>query len=294
MNVTANGTDDSDVESRHANPLGSETGAELPGSEGAGVVAAAVEVDDVKAAGAEALSIADEMGASVDQVREHLARMPSAYAERVAPRTIVRHTLLLSNLTLGTVITTRVAPASGDTTIDELDVVGADRPGLFAKVAGVVALNGGAIVAAEAFARDDGTIVDMLRVRPPEGAGGSWWARVEGDLEDAAAGRLAVRARVAAMARSEDDRIKRLGKAPTNVTVTGSTIEVEATDRLGVLYAITSALAELDVDIVSARVGTDGQMVFDQFVVRNLAGEPIDDDHAAEIALAVHHAVENL
>lgn len=239
----------------------------------------------------QALAIADEMGSTPAEVRAHLDRMPPDYATSVTPRTIVRHARLLSNLAPDSAMLTRVAPAAPDGSIDELDVVGADRPGLFAKVSGVLALNGGVIVTAEAFARDDGVVVDVVTVRPPEGAGGSWWARVEGDLADAASGRLAVRARVAAMARSDDERVARRGTVPTTVKVAGGVIQVTATDRIGVLYAITSALAELDVDIVSARIGSDSQSIHDRFNVRSSTGVPIDDDHAAEIVLAIEHAI---
>lgn len=239
----------------------------------------------------EALAIADQMGSTDSEVRAHIERMPPEYARAVAPRTIVRHALLLGNLAPDSSITTRVAPAAGDSSTDELDIVGTDRPGLFAKVAGVLALNGGAIVSAAAFARDDGIVVDVVNVRPPGGAGGSWWARVEGDLTDAASGRLAVRARVAAMARADDDRVARRGTVATAVRVVGDEIEVTATDRLGVLYAITSALAELGVDIISARISSDNQVVHDRFNVRSVTGKPIDNDHASEIVLAIQHAV---
>ena len=46
-------------------------------------------------------------------------------------------------------------------------------------------------------------------------------------------------------------------------------VEVHAPDSIGVLYRITRALAELDLDIVSAKVQTLGDRVVDAFYVRD-------------------------
>ena len=57
---------------------------------------------------------------------------------------------------------------------------------------------------------------------------------------------------------------------------------------MGVLYRITRAFAELDLDIVSARVQTLGSDVVDAFYVRDVSGSKIVDvEHLAEIELAV-------
>ncbi len=262
-------------------------------------------LDDGPAASAdEAQRIAAEMGADAAAVREHLALLSSRYAGAMAPRAIVRHTLMATTPPSPAEIRTRVTPGDADPDgvddVDELDVVAHDHPGLFAQVAGVIALHSGEIVAADAFTRDDGLAVDTFRVRPPEGAGGSWWARVEGDLADAAAGRLAVRARVARRAR--DDRRRAARRTPVETSVRAETdasgrftiIEVRTLDRLGVLFAITDALAELKVDIVVARITTIGHEAVDVFTCRDAAGAPLDADHVSEIDLAVSSAIEAL
>jgi [protein-PII] uridylyltransferase len=215
-----------------------------------------------------AQAMAAELGSTAEAVRHHLALLPSRYAAAVDPRAVVRHTLMAGTRPGPTEVRSRVTPGGdgpdGVEGIDELDVVALDHHGWFAKVAGVVALHGGSIVAADAFARSDGLAVDTFKVRPPEGVGGSWWARVEGDLADAAAGRLAVRARVSRKARSDDHRVSRLPDVPTEVTTDedpsgrSTVIEVRTLDRVGVLYAIATALSELELDIVVARIQTSG------------------------------------
>ena len=81
-------------------------------------------------------------------------------------------------------------------TADELlTVVTDDRPGIFCKVAGVLAFHGLDVVSASAYSADGRAlsefgVSDPFRVETP-------WPRIERDLELALEGRLAVQARVA-------------------------------------------------------------------------------------------------
>jgi [protein-PII] uridylyltransferase len=217
---------------------------------------------------------------------------------------VVRHTLMCRRAPGDAEIRSRVIPGEDDPDghagIDELDVVAPDHPGWFATVTGVVALHGGSVVAADAFTRDDGIAVDTFKVEPPAGATGSWWARVEGDLSEAAAGRLAVRARVRRMAGGEQRRLARLPEVTTRISTeldpsgSATLIEVRTADRLGVLYAVATVLAELHLDLVVARVQTIGHEVVDAFSVRNSHGEPLDADHLAELELGIRSALDAL
>ena len=251
-----------------------------------------------------AQALAPELGASPELVREHLALLPRRYAAAVSPRAVVRHALMGTTELGPTDVRTRVTPGAedpdGHAGLDELDVVALDHPGWFAKVAGVVALHGGSVVAADAFTREDGLAFDTFKVAPPPGAGGSWWARVEGDLDDVAGGRLAVRARVLRKARAQRSRLAKLPPVTSKVVASedagGRTtvIEVRTLDRRGVLYAIATALAELKLDIVMARVQTLGHEVTDVFYLRDGDGAPLSRDHLAELELAVLGAIEEL
>jgi len=260
--------------------------------------------DSAAATARAAQEIAEELGATPDDVREHLARMSSRYAAAVTPRAVVRHTLMAATVPEVGELRTRVTPGTQDPDgvdgVDELDVVALDAPGWFAKVAGVVALHGGSILAADAFTRVDGIAIDTFRVQRPVGALGSWWARVEGDLVDAAVGRLAVRARVARKARDDAPRPGRLPDLPTALAFSddpsgrSTVVEVRTLDRIGVLYSIASAIAELELDIVVARVQTVGHEVTDVFYLRDRRDGPLDADQQSELELAVTSALESL
>ena len=67
-------------------------------------------------------------------------------------------------------------------------------------------------------------------------------------------------------------------------------VEVRAPDRLGVLYRITRAFADLDLDIRSAKIDTLGHEVVDSFYLRTSSGNKVDDrDHIRELERAILH-----
>ena len=176
---------------------------------------------------------------------------------------------------------------------DELDVVALDAPGLFSKVAGVIALNGGSIMGATAFTRDDGTAVDTFTVLKPDGAPLSWWARVEGDLVDAIAGKLALRARLATRARQEQRKLDRLPDVATKVSdrrgrVRAAPRSSRSTPRTASGCCSRSPTRWPNCTSTSWSRGSrrSGNEVVDAFTVRDATGKPLDDDHAAEVELA--------
>jgi|TARA_B100001105_G_scaffold59931_1_gene46165 [protein-PII] uridylyltransferase len=173
-----------------------------------------------------------------------------------------------------------------------LTVVANDRTGTFSKVAGVLSLNGADVLGASAHS-ENGRALSVFRVGPaPDGDPD--WTRIADQIRLALAGRLALSARLGD--RSRTYRPVRLSARPArprmtvdNLTsATATVLEVTCPDGVGVLYRITRAFAELDLDIVRAHVQTLGSDVVDAFYVRNASGDKITDvDHLAEIELSV-------
>ena len=178
---------------------------------------------------------------------------------------------------------------------DRLTVVAADRPGLFSKVAGVLALHGLGVLDA-AVTSLEGMALEVLRVESTFEPAIAWDA-VIADLDKVLEGRFALQARLAERARvygghqksspvTEPPRVVVDNQASRDATV----LEVHAVDSIGVLYRITRALAELDLNIVSAKVQTLGGNVVDAFYVRDLAGGKLDDSAAlVEVERALLH-----
>ena len=180
-------------------------------------------------------------------------------------------------------------------------VVCDDRPGAFARVAGVLSLRGLDVLAAWAYSGEYGgpaMAASQFRVvAPPAGVA---WDRLVEDLTRALAGELAIEARLAERARTYRRRkaTQAVPPGPPNVTFhddassDATVIEVRAADRVGVLHRIANALAELGLDIRHATVQTIADEVVDTFYVRTLAGRLVTDDfHRGEIERAVVHAV---
>jgi [protein-PII] uridylyltransferase len=65
-------------------------------------------------------------------------------------------------------------------------------------------------------------------------------------------------------------------------------VEVEAADRLGLLFDLARTFEELHLDVSLAKVATYGPRVVDAFYVRDLYGEKVEDhEHAEEIRRAI-------
>lgn len=179
---------------------------------------------------------------------------------------------------------------------DRLTLVAPDRPGLFGRVAGVLTMHGLDVRDAAATS-EAGWVLETFRVESSFGPTFSW-DRVRTDLDRALAGQLAVRARVAERDRTYGRSPRGQGDVEPEVridldaTPSATVVEVHAADRLGVLYRITSALADLDLDVASAKVQTLGPRVVDTFYVRGPSGERVTDPQAlAELERAVLHAL---
>jgi [protein-PII] uridylyltransferase len=180
---------------------------------------------------------------------------------------------------------------------DVLTVIAGDRPGLFSRVAGVLALHGLDVLGAGAWSSDDGGALAVFTVERPT-TRPIGWANVIDDLERALAGRLALNARLEERARTYARRRGAAPGAPTTVTfdngasAKATVVEVAAPDSLGLLFRLTRALAEMDLDIRSAKVQTLGAQVVDAFYVRDGAGQKVTDGvQQAEIERAIRHAV---
>ncbi|MCU1373273.1 MAG: glnD, partial [Actinomycetia bacterium] len=175
-----------------------------------------------------------------------------------------------------------------------LTVVASDRPGLFSRVAGTLALKGLTVLGAEAGG-SNGMAASQFRIE----SGGTEvaWEEVVADVRKAVDGRLAIEARLAQRARTgrRTPAAMRLVAEPSvrvdnTASGTSTVVEVRAPDRVGVLYRITRAFADLDLDIRSAKAATLGHEVVDSFYVRTTSGSKIEDrDHVRELERAILH-----
>jgi [protein-PII] uridylyltransferase len=162
-------------------------------------------------------------------------------------------------------------------------VVAADRPGLLASVAGILALHGLDVRSADATS-GDGVAVEVFTVEVPRG---SWpdSARLREDLDAVLGNRLQLDARLAARAVAYAGESRQWSArtiipqvlTDNEASASSTVLELRAPDEVGLLHRITQALFDCTLNVVSARVSTIGPEVVDAFYVRTEAGEKVTD-----------------
>jgi [protein-PII] uridylyltransferase len=166
-----------------------------------------------------------------------------------------------------------------DDSMYEIVVVDADRVGLLATTAGLLAVN--RLDVKRASGRSgDGRALLQAAVAAPHGHVPDP-ARLSADLAAAYDGRLDLPARLAGREKGYATVKRWTTPAPPQVLFddSGATtvIEVRAPDRAGVLYRIARVLSRVDLDVQTSIVATIGLDVVDAFYVHERDGSPVDD-----------------
>jgi [protein-PII] uridylyltransferase len=158
---------------------------------------------------------------------------------------------------------------------DRVTVVAPDRPGLLWRWAGVLSLHRLAIRSATATSVG-ATAVTVFEVAPRFGSPPDW-SVVRADVRRAYDDALPIEAKLAERERAYarnggvdvmPARVLWLDDASADATV----VEVRAHDVLGLLYRLTHALAEVGLDVRSARLTTLGAEVVDAFYLTETDG----------------------
>jgi [protein-PII] uridylyltransferase len=177
------------------------------------------------------------------------------------------------------------APLSIDTRIDrfkavtEVTLYTADHSGLFAAVAGAMAVSGANIVDAKIFTTADGMAIDTFLIQDAEGGAferPEKLARLSTAIQQTLEGRLRPR-QALAKRRGLPSRTRVFKVAPqvfvdNAASNTHTVIEVNGRDRPAFLYDVTRTLTELGLTISSAHVTTFGERAVDVFYVKDVFG----------------------
>lgn len=158
-----------------------------------------------------------------------------------------------------------------------------DRRGLFADLAGAIASVDGNVRSVHALTLDDGKVIDVFTVQPPEGQGdealASFVRSLHASLLSAAKSKPAA---PPALGRRVGDRrgiftVPAIVRVDAQASDTALVVEAEGRDRPGLLYSLTSALADLGVEINSAHIATYGERAVDAFYLQTADGKKIED-----------------
>ncbi len=250
---------------------------------------------------------------SDEELAAHFGQLPDRYYEIYTPKQILDDVELAHRFMHRLVVENQRALAPVTAWIDERDrgyslvkVCTWDRAGLFGKIAGSLSAVGLNIMGAQIFTRKDGIVLDTFFVN--DGRTGGLAAKEQREkfsslLEGLLTGEAVNLAKLIGQQSTGRPGYsaylgERLGTQIRfdNTASDGRTlIELETEDRLGLLYAISQALAAQRLDISAARVVTERGAALDSFYVREFGGgQVLLPARQAAVELALRTAIGQL
>jgi len=226
------------------------------------------------------------------EIEDHFARGYNDYWLSFDTDTLVHHANLIRKAEAGDLklkIKSRVEHQRDAT---EITIYTPDHPGLFAAIAGALALSGASVVDAKVMTLTNGMALDIFWI---QGADGHAYAakdrlkRLRGRIETSLSGRLHSANELAAA--QEAAMKKRTGafKVPPRVLIDNkasnrvTVIEINGRDRLGLLHDVTAFLTGAGMQIASAHISTYGERVVDVFYVKDVFGLKVDNEEKLKI-----------
>ncbi len=153
-----------------------------------------------------------------------------------------------------------------------------DHPGIFARLAGALALVGANVVDARSYTTKDGYVTDAFWIQDAEGNAyeAGKLPRLRQMIEKTLRGEVV--AREALKSRDKVKKREKAFKVPTHITFDNdgseiyTIIEVDTRDRPGLLYDLARTLADSNVYVANAVIATYGEQVVDTFYVKDMFG----------------------
>jgi [protein-PII] uridylyltransferase len=216
---------------------------------------------------------------SSGEIDSFLVSMPAQYILTASTRRVMAHLEMVQRLPREQlVIEYRHYPERGYT---ELTVCAYDAYGMFYRTAGTIAAKNLNILRAQVYTSKNGVMIDTFQITGPDGtlcAYNDAWEAVRTEL------------RAALMSGSRPPEPGAYGgKRPVPGKITPAVefdnetsdaftiIDIIARDMIGFLYRITRILYDLNLDIGSAKIVTEGARVKDSFYVTDLLHKKITD-----------------
>jgi [protein-PII] uridylyltransferase len=224
-----------------------------------------------------------------EQFSEHLRIGTPAYWLSADAATLARQARLIRRAGIEEAplaIDTKVEPQRG---VTDVTILTGDHPGLFARIAGALAVSGANIVDARIYTLANGMALDSFSVQDTEGGlfdRPTSLARLAVVVEQALGGRLRQLAEL--KTKSVGPSRARVFTVPPRVLIdneasaTHTVLELNGRDRPGLLYDVGRMLTGLNLQISTARIATYGEQVVDVFYVKDLFGLKIF--HEAKLA----------
>ena len=189
-----------------------------------------------------------------------------------------------------------------DRSVTEITIYTLDTHGLFARLAGAMAISGANIVDAKIFTLANGMALDVFWIQDLEGKpfdGPQRLARLAARVEISLSNRLDIARELDSQRNSWPKRDRVFTVSPrvlidNNASDTFTVIEVNGRDRPGFLHIVTRALTRLNLQIASAHITTYGERAVDVFYVKDLFGlKVVNADKLKQISAEVEKSIRD-
>ncbi|MEE9165383.1 MAG: hypothetical protein V3U15_03865, partial [Nitrospinota bacterium] len=173
----------------------------------------------------------------------------------------------------------------------ELSVCTRGKVGTLAKITGILSARSLNILSAQVYSGKDGLAIDTLQVTQSENTRfekTELFAKISKDLEDV----LSLKKDVSDIIKSKrlniGSKLKGDKLIPTTVLLDNeasehyTVIEIIFQDKIGSLYLLTKTFSDLGINIVNAKISTEGKRGLDVFYVADLNGAKIADEKKIE------------
>ncbi len=248
-----------------------------------------------------------------EELQAHFASLPARYFQ-IQPAREILDDLVLAHRFMRLQVSDEESPLAPvinwhndpDRACNAVKVCTWDRAGLFSKIAGSLSAAGLNIFSAQIFTRSDGIVLDTFFVndaRTGALAGTDQRDQFEQVIREAlTGGELDLHALIARQKNTRPayqaytgERIPTTIRFDNESSETRTIIEIETEDRIGLLYAISETLSELDLDISAARINTEKGAAIDSFYVRELGeGKVTIAQRQQAIERKLRHAIAQL
>lgn len=253
---------------------------------------------------------------SVEEMQAHFSLLPERYFINTQAEEIALHMRMTHDL-IGQIQKTDSLSSlmpiidwrdDQDLSLTVVNVVTWDRAGLFYKLAGALTLAGVNILSTKAITRKDHISIDTFYIM--EAGGGLvtdpkalevFRQSLHGSLVEGKHLQSAIDAKEAAVEVAEAKAKKDLLPAPFpprvdiyhELSLKRTIIEVQAADRLALLYRLARIIHHRGFDITFARIATERGVAMDTFYIENRANAgQVDSDHLLDLRSDLEAVIE--
>lgn len=216
---------------------------------------------------------------SPEEIEAFIAVLPEKYLIAAPLRKVMDHMDMMRRLPEeGIVLHHRHNRDRGYT---ELTICAYDAYGMFYRAAGALSSKNLNILRAQIFTTRNGIMLDTFHITDAEGNlslyDENWWSveeELRGSLrEERGLPEPGAWAPPRSALPPDEPSVDFDNESSDRFTI----IDVTGRDRIGLLYGITRTLYDLNLDIASAKINTEGEKVIDAFYVADLLGAKITD-----------------